>query len=319
MDLIQVPVLVLDSERNRMKPIPASRFTVSLDAGPPFHPRRVRQEGDDPITLAILLDVNGDQARMMKDMDQDLAKLVPESLHPADHVSLYTLDCTLMRSLNDVAADPEALRLGTEHALQPWITRIRAKHQPCEKHVNLLDSLAYIVKELSSEPGRRVVLAVTDGRDHGSVLHWNDIMDEAQKAGVAIFGMIPAEGPNNLGVPRSMQNNPLNSSEDPFGTLCQLSGGMVLSADRDNLKKRLPYFVTLVRERYILEFSRPRNDLPGKHLLDVKVGNPMAFVRAAGVAVLIRDPGLEDDPMTIKRDTADAPEFGNRKVLSRPQ
>jgi len=81
MDLIQVPVLVLDFNLQPLKPIDPSRFLVSLDAGPQFRPKHVRQEGDDPITLGILLDPSS-EAELMPRVAAAIAGLAPGSLHP---------------------------------------------------------------------------------------------------------------------------------------------------------------------------------------------------------------------------------------------
>ena len=65
-NLLQVPVLVLRPDRDHIpKPIDADRFSVSLDAGPWFPATHVRREGDDPISLSILLDVTGDGGLLM--------------------------------------------------------------------------------------------------------------------------------------------------------------------------------------------------------------------------------------------------------------
>src|SRR5271156_6541884 len=60
-NLIQIPTLVLGPSREFIKrPIAENRFSVSIDEGPWFPAIHVRPEGDDPIALSILLDVNGD-------------------------------------------------------------------------------------------------------------------------------------------------------------------------------------------------------------------------------------------------------------------
>jgi hypothetical protein len=69
-NLIQVPILVLDSQRRPLKKrISANRFSVSIDSGPWFRATHVRQEGDDPISLSILLDVSGDSSELMAKMN----------------------------------------------------------------------------------------------------------------------------------------------------------------------------------------------------------------------------------------------------------
>ena len=63
-NLIQIPTLVLGpSLESIKKPIAENRFSVSIDDGPWFPAIHVRPEGDDPIALSILLDVNGDTSR----------------------------------------------------------------------------------------------------------------------------------------------------------------------------------------------------------------------------------------------------------------
>ncbi len=58
-NLIQIPVLVLDPLRAPLEPIAPRRFAISVDSGPRFRPTHIRQEGDDPISLSILLDASG--------------------------------------------------------------------------------------------------------------------------------------------------------------------------------------------------------------------------------------------------------------------
>jgi hypothetical protein len=58
-NLIQIPTLVLGPNPERLKtPIAEKRFSVRIDNGPWFRAAHVRMEGDDPISLSILLDVS---------------------------------------------------------------------------------------------------------------------------------------------------------------------------------------------------------------------------------------------------------------------
>jgi hypothetical protein len=93
---------------------------------------------------------------------------------------------------------------------------------------------------------------------------------------------------------------------------------MSILADSEFVGKQLTRFVATLRERYILEFSRPRNDEPGEHEITVTLAkDPRAYIRTAGVSILLADRG-ENDDSTIPRDTTDAPEIGNRKILKKP-
>jgi hypothetical protein len=311
---IQIPVLVLGADRQPTAPITPSRFKISLDDGPKFRATHVRLEGDDPISLAILLDVSGKETDLMPKIDEAIASLAPLSLTSRDHVSIYALECKLVRSLNDVPAEQGRLKSGVDAALQSWTNRGRNKQgEGCQRPVRLWDALAYLTHALESLPGRRVILAVTNGNDKGSKYSWNEVRAYAQATGVAVFGLryVPEE-PGRLHF--------LNiGGEDAFNSLCELSGGMVLTASRRTVAPALKRFTTLLRGRYIVEFPRPFHSKGGEHTLMVTIDKSDAFIRSSGVTVPIADPALLADPTTVPSDPSRTPEYGNRRILTAPQ
>jgi hypothetical protein len=174
----------------------------------------------------------------------------------------------------------------------------------CQNPLYLWDSLASIVQTLSKRPGRRVILAVTDGVDRGSRNSWNALRDFAQQKSVAIFGLVQTA---DL---RHTQN------ETPFNDLCQLSGGILLPTSAEDLGKQLAYAVTLIRGRYIVEFPRPVTTVGAHHSLDVTISRRHAFIRAAGAEVPVYDPAILNDPNTIPPDLSRTPQLGDRKILT---
>jgi hypothetical protein len=317
-NLIQIPTLVLGPYRDRItKPIDESRFSVSIDSGRWFRATHVRQEGDDPISLSILLDVTGDAAELMPRMADALADLVPLSLHSVDHLSIFAMDCSLVRSWRNVPADHGELNDGVESALQSWVDRRRSKHgSKCEHAVHLWDAVAYIVAQEYQLPGRRVILVASDGRDKGSGHTWNEVRAFAQKAGVAIFGLryLPIFAANNPRVGLQLNN------ENSFASLCELSGGMVFFTSTESLGKTLGLFTTMLRERYIVEFPRPSNSTAGEHNMQVKIAKGGTdFVRSTGLSVPIPDSALLNDPTTVRSDPSLTPEMGTRHTLNPPQ
>jgi VWFA-related protein len=307
---IQIPVLVLGPRGQRItKLIARERFEVNVDSGPWFRATHVRLEGDDPISLTILLDASGVDAHLMKKMDAAIAGLAEGALRPQDHVSVYALDCSLVRSLDDTPANGAVLRDAVERALE-MSSRRRAENKArvCKPKVNLWDALGYTAKRLGELPGRRVLLAVSDGEDRGSVTQWNQVQKFAEAKGVAVFGLTRiSEGYTGL---------TRESVEDPFRSICELSGGTVLFTEESALSASLRRFAEMVRERYIVEFPRPYNSTAGAHELEVKVdrGNDL-FVRASGVSVPILDPALLADPSTVRSDPSRAPQQGTRRIL----
>ncbi len=310
-NLIQIPTLVLDPQRRPLKnPIAANRFSVSIDSGPWFRATHVRQEGDDPISLSILLDVSGDSSELMAKMNAAIANLAPDGLHAKDHVSIYALDCSLVQSLNDMPAESERLKIAVNEALQTWML----PELKCQQSIHLWDALARVVVDLSKLPGRRVILAVSNGRDQGSDHSWSEVRYLAEAAGVAVFGVtyVPFEA-------KDLQSKFLRwSSEDPFHSICELSGGMVLLSTTKSLEFTLHRFVTLVRERYIVEFPRPANSTEGIHTQEIRIASSKDFIRPSGVSFPIPDHSVLADPTTVPSDPSRTPVVGTRAPMKKP-
>jgi VWFA-related protein len=343
--LLQVPVLVLRPNGDRIKkPISDAQFSVSLDSGSWFPATHVRAEGDDPIALSILLDVSGDGRLLMPKMAA-IAGLAPKSLGPQDHVSVYALDCSLIRGANDVPADSSALKQAVDEALSSWTQRNSKKHDhgavdsDCKQPEHLLDALAKLTEGLQKLPGRRVILVVSDGEDHGSTHTWSTVKEAAQGAGVAIFGLkyTPDRaaansndtenryGPNGQygltdATPVTMTSPAKElDPENSLRKLCELTGGTARLASPKTAEAQLKGFTAMVRERYIVEFPRPLNGTPGWHALAVRVDQGDYFIRSAGIKFPLMNPALQADPTTVHSDPSRAPSLGSRPPQPAPQ
>jgi hypothetical protein len=308
-NLVQIPTLVLDENRAPVAPVSERRFFVSLDGGPRFRVTHARLEGDDPISLAIVLDVSQPFPSVMQKAEEAFAALSPEWLKPHDHVTVYAMDCKLSRSLDDAPADAATLRRGVDAVLEQWRAHGRTRwNRSCKNPLNLWDSLMYVTGELRGLPGRRVVLAVTDGLDRGSKATWNEVRVQAQQSGVAVFGMTQSGGMYSY--------SPALSPENQFNGLCELTGGMVLHAERKTLAAELQRFTTLLRGRYIIEFPHPVDTEGGRHGMDITIDKLDAFIRPAGASVPKDDPAVLNDPATIPGDPENTPQLGKRKLLT---
>lgn len=309
-NLMEIPALVLDRNGQPPAPIAADRFFVSIDGGPRFPVTHVRPEGDEPISLAILLDVSQPFPRLMEKIDDAIAGLAP-LLHARDRVSIYTLDCKLSRSADNVPADPETLRRDVGFALQEWKAHGRDRYKSeCKEPWNLWDALAVMTQVLHQQPGWRVALAVTDGEDRGSVVTWQRLQQLAQQRSVAIFGLTQWESVNQGNLPGSQ------SPMAVFSRLCGSTGGLAMTASEKDLAERLRWFTTLVRGRYIVEFPHPVDTHGEFHDMDITVVHSNATVVAAGIAVPKDDPAILNNPLTIPPDPSHMPQEGNRKAAS---
>ena len=90
---VQIPTLVLGPNRERLeKSIAENRFSVSIDNGPWFRATHVRREGDDPISLSILLDVSGGSSALMPKIADAISGLAHFPCR-SERVSIYVSDC----------------------------------------------------------------------------------------------------------------------------------------------------------------------------------------------------------------------------------
>jgi hypothetical protein len=309
-DLVQVPTLVLGSSLKTLPSVDVQKFRVSLDSGPRFQPTHIRLEGDDPITLAILLDLSdNDASKLPAALVQPQVAAALEALRPQDHVSVYSLDCGMIRSANNIPADANKIKDAIDQALQSTTIHRGKSRATCGNTVLLWNAFYFIVQQLAEQPGRRVILAFTNGYDGHSNISRNDIESLTTDGGVTVFGV---SNPIFDYSPESFDD-----WEHAFSVLCQRSGGLILRTTDKELPQTLHRFVDLLRGRYILEFPRPGIMTPGTHSIAVTLEGTRAFIRTSSITVPIPDPAILKDPTTIPSDPSRKPPFG--KQTPQPQ
>ena len=314
-NLIQLPTLVLDSSGDPIRERPGLNFLVSLDSGPAFPATHVRLEGEDPITLTFLLDASGDQAGLLRALPAAVARFASQGLLPQDRISIYAVDCTVARITTELTPSALVLRSAVADVLAAPNLHGSKPGGHCANQRKLWDSLDFIVRQMKGAPGRRVILAITNGQDSTSKRTWNQVRTSAQLAGVAIFGLA-----QNLSAVPGQRSLTFEAppSENPFNSLCELSGGKVLSADPATLDLRLRTFVRLLRARFIVQFHRPDSLSAGTHDIAITVARQNYFIRPSGISVPIADPTQLASPNTLTADPTNAPEPGTRQPLQAP-
>jgi hypothetical protein len=308
-NLLQIPVLILDPALQPVKPLDPAKFTIRFDELPPIRPRIVRLEGEDPITLAILID-HAHQNALLPGLADALATLTPDLLGPQDRVVLHETDGCHLRRHGEMRPVQRAFLLLYAMSAASSVHPDRSV-EPCTEGVGLWRSIATVASSLSGEPGRRVLLVVTDGIDPGSSFTAEMARATATNAGVAIFsvaerGRIPPghwSAASRFTVAFTAGRGLSMPAPSDLQVMSEFSGGMVLETDPRGLASTLHRFVTLVRGRYIVEFNRPVNLAGGKHILTVGIGQPRYFIRPAGTSMPTADPaqlspGVQHGPLS---------------------
>lgn len=305
---VQVPTLVLDHDRDPLRHISSGRFQVSLDNGKQFAPTHVRMEGEDPLNVAILIDVGVEQrSDLLQDLAGATAEMATKQLHPQDRVSIYLLSCNLIRTVYEVQPFPGLLSQSIDGGLQSPKLGKDSKGESCGKNVPLWGAAAAVINEMSDSPGRRAILVISNGRDDGSQVSWTKLHDLAGREGVALFGLRETVQP---GIWIEGQNI------DVFRTLCEATGGIVMQGERRDLKKRLQQWITLLRGRYILEFPRPQALSTGVHSISVSIKyDGLAFITEAGASFTLPDPKITSDPNYVPSSEGSDIPVGNRRPM----
>jgi hypothetical protein len=320
-NLVQVPTLILSHAFRPLPPLSKDQIFIRLDSGPAFHPVKMHIEGDEPISLAILLDVSDRNDPLMRHMRQLLPQLSQHSiLTSQDTVSVFSGDCKLIRSALALPATADVLSKALEQGWAGAGLHGESNHR-CANSLHLWNFTAKALETLATLPGRRVLLIISNGEDRSSSVTRNRLAEYADEKSIAIFGLrelmhlqlargfsVPPEG--GAGVYSASLEG-----EDPFLQLCELTGGVAVATPEKQLPESLRNIFRMVRGRYILEFPRPDDSTPGKHSVEVKIPSSDAFTTAASVTVLIPEPSRATDPTTIPSSSSPAV-LGKRRVLT---
>lgn len=306
-NLLQVPTLVLDHNHRPMGRIDPSRFRVSVDHGKKFSPSHVRMEGEDPLDLTILLDMSGSQRDLIRGFAEALAKMAADSLHPQDRVSIYALNCHLIRSSLRLFPRPDLLSKSVETALSTPALNEGYRHGVCPQQASVWDAMMIVAQDMGESRARRAMLVVSEGEVQGTA-SFADLHHYAGVEGIALFGL-------NDGFAYSY--DPYRRDRgDLFRDLCESTGGLVIYTDHKDLEKQLEQWVAMLRGRYVVEFPQPQRLVAGLHDIRVSITDDyMAFVSLAGVSMALPNPSLTSDPHYLPSTAgADIPVGSQRSV-----
>ena len=325
-DLLQIPTIVLTPLHSNYRALTKESFTLSLDGGPRFHPANVRLEGDDPITLAVVLDMTTVDNSMFASFASAMSTLPPGLFSARDYISVYAYDCKLMRTTEDKPATPLELQASMVKVMTEGRGSARnGAKQPCWQGKRLYDVIAKVSQDISDLPGRRVVLVISDGADRHSVNDWLAVARFAGNKSIAIFGIRPVRPPT--GTTKGYSGSDFDdgwvtvTESDSFGRLCGSSGGVVLDggSSKKMMAGQIQRFMAMLRERYIVEFPRPANGSAGFYAFDVQVKDPTAIIRSAGVAFPPRERDAKAEPGTVPQDESKMPLVGSKHEANQPK
>ncbi len=276
---LELPVLIVDHQHRPVGDISLKGLKVKTGAGAPFAPLALRKEGEDPVSLAIVIDASRDSFHDLSKLSDEFASLVGSELLPNDRITLYAIDCTMTRSLNNAAPDAATLKKAVTDALDVPTLHEGKSHSYCGKTVHLWDDVAAAVAGLSHAPGRRVLLLISDGKDGASKYDWLTVEQYAFEQGVAIFAMRDQRqaqaddytrqslsvSNGAAGFKSTISPTPAARNANDLELLCANDGGLTLSSAPEFRKDGLADILFLIRQRYILTIPKDAYQTGASH------------------------------------------------------
>ncbi len=169
---VELYTAVLNRQGRPVEGLTAKDFKVTED-GVPQTVARFEKVTDLPIHAAVVLDVS---ASMEDSLDQTRAaalQFLEQSVRPKDRAAVITfndhpqLAVKFTKDVNTLAAGLAGLK--------------------AERGTALYDTIVFALFYFNGVKGQRAILLLSDGKDEGSRFGWEEALDYARRAGVAIY------------------------------------------------------------------------------------------------------------------------------------
>jgi hypothetical protein len=293
---LELPVLVVDHEHRPVGDVKVDKLRIKMGAAAEFAPLAMRKEGEDPLSLVILVDASRDSYHDLQRLGDEFASLVGSELLPNDRVTIFAADCAMTRSLNGAAPDPAVLRKGFVDALSVPTLHGGQTHSACAKTFHLWDDVAVAVAALAQAPGRRVLFLISPGTDGGSKYDWLTVQQYAFDNGVAIFALRDQRQANADDLTRNSLTSDRGSMAGGSHTftptppprklanielLCANDGGLTLTSAPEFRKDAIADILFLIRDRYILTVPKDAYQAAKSHSAKVSQAALSAYFFSA--------------------------------------
>jgi len=274
-NLVLVPTLVKDSQGAVVYGFHADDFTIEDDGIP--QPVRLDETPDgQPVSLVIAIQRGRRAAYEFPRMQGLRIMLEPLFAIRTARVAVVEFDSRVIltrdftKSENSVNADLEDL-------------------QPGDSGAAILDAVAYSVNLLKNEPDdrQRVLLLISETRDHGSHLKIEDAVSAIGQANTLMYALAFSPGLSNvLDTARGTNKDEMHGGVDVLdlayrtaqamrknvpSTVTAMTGGEYeLFATRKKFEIRMNDFTNHLHSRYLLSFA-PQDSQPGLHQIRVRL------------------------------------------------
>lgn len=283
--LVSIPVVVHDRQGRYFPGLKAEDFTV-LDDGVVQSISFFAAE-EEPLTVALLLDTSKSTREVLgkiKDAAKDFIKL----LQPSDRCMIVSFDYAV-HQLSPLTNDRKVLEKAIKQAeIGEFVGTV------------LRDAVFEVVeRKLSGIKGRKALIVLTDGKDHGSYPTQYELLHRLEESDAMVYTVFyKTEGPfggfrrRGLGggfpprdrmARRRVRVEMDNADAVEFLTrMSEATAGRSYSRDVIDLKKTLQLIADEMRQQYRLGYYPPQNATSdgALHKIKVRIANQDLIVRS---------------------------------------
>ncbi|HZS07891.1 MAG TPA: VWA domain-containing protein [Blastocatellia bacterium] len=287
--LVSVPVIVSDSQGRYVPGLQAADFAL--------YENRLKQQVDffaaveEPLNVALLLDTSFSARNVLDDI-RDAARDFIRQLRPQDRAMVVSFDWRV-NTLSPLTGDRKALERAVKEARigEQLGTVLRAA----------VDQV--LRGEFKSLKGRKAIILLTDGKDAGSRIGPQPLLETVTEADTLIYtvfyttglsqerermrmgrrGGVLASSPEQRERRERRERRVEARNEvavDFLQALAEASAGRYYRSEVTNLKKTFGLIADELRHQYRLGFYPPDHPPGSTHSLRVEVARPGLVVRA---------------------------------------
>jgi VWFA-related protein len=277
-NLVLVPSLVKDSRGAVVYGLPASDFVLE-DNGVEQTSRLDEAPEGQPISLVVAIQRGRRASYEFPRMQGLRTMLSPLFETGGSQIALVEFDShvELTRNFSN-----------DESVVDADLTNL----QPGDDGSAILDAVAYSIQLLRNEPEdrQRVLLLISETRDHGSKVRIEDAVAAVGQANTMMYALAFSPGVSNIldtarGTNKSEMHNGVNFLDLAYrtaqamrknvpSTITSMTGGEYeLFTTRKKFEVRMNDFTNHLHGRYLLSFA-PKDPGPGLHQLRVRLKDP---------------------------------------------
>jgi Ca-activated chloride channel family protein len=286
--LVSVPVIISDRQGRYIAGLKKSDFTLYED-------RAKRQivffaDTEEPINVALLMDTSR-SAKLVLDDIKNAARDFVRQLRPRDRAMIVSFNRDTI-ALCELTADRKKMEraIGDAQIGERLGTKLR-------------DAVSAVMKEeFETVKGRKAIVVLTDGKDYGSDVSEEALLESAAEADTLIYSVFYRSAPPGLGdgqSPRGSWGIPGRGGRrqrradrmeerneyamDFLRRLSEVSAGRFFSSEVSDLKQTFAQIVEELRHQYRLGFYPPDHPAGSVHNIKVEVR-----IEAARTDVVVR-------------------------------